>query len=609
MPIEIDDLEDEYEGRDEGVHATIPAEIEIKINGTAVNWTIEALVLEQGAFDHHTLELTLTKDIPGSDPLEHLSELTYFPAKMGASITVGIKATEQYRLSDEANEFFGVITNMRFVNDAAQMSRVVIEAKSPTWKMDQAELVRIFQQLNRENIAQQILGEYSLDFQISAGGGTDIQRDVTTQWMQTDWDFLIATILNETDRWLYYDGKALIVDVARSKSTVKLQLTRNVGSAELRLNSVQTKFQQVGWSEAEKQRSAVDKTSSPTSFSGMAQHAFRSSQELIGGVSVGLSDLSSKRSDVDPNATAIQNDAIGKLVTCFLQTNEPSIKLGNTVELTGMGAVYNGVYFVKKVTHKMDGDKGYYNFIEAVPLESAKPPMFESESRYDRSDMMPALVIDNKDPESRGRIKVKFFFSDQVESDWLPIAAPYAGADRGTYFLPEVGDEVLVGFIQGDSDHPVMLGALWNGRDKPKGDWVTDQNDKKVIYTRSGHQLVFDDTSGSEKISIIDKTGKNSIVIDSSQNTITVLADKDIVFKATENITFEAGKNFSITTKQGDVTIKATNDFSAEGMNSTVKAQTALKLEGTASLEAKGASVQVTGQANTTIKGNPIMLN
>ena len=612
MPIQIDEItiEPEDDGEDQ-IHVRMTTAVELKIDGSTVDWNIEDFELDQMAFDHHVLKITLSKDIATADLVENLTTLNFFPAKMGGSLTLIFKPIETYAASIKPNEFFGVITNLRFFNDGIQSSRVTIEAKSPTWKMDQATMVKTFEKMTRAEIANQIMGNYTVEHSVSGGGGTEAKRDMTTQWMQSDWDFLITTVLGETDRWVYYDGKKLVVDAARSKDTISLELTKNVGSAEVRLNAVQTRYIENGWSEKEKQTTQSVVESSPTSFGGMANAAFRASQSLISSKSIGISDLSTETSQVRSRADAMQGNAIGNLVICYLQTNQPSIKVGNTIELTGMGPVYNGVYFVKRVTHNMDGN-GYYNFVEALPLESAKPPIIESDARSWRGDPICALVIDNNDPESRGRVKVKFPFNgsdgNPCASDWIHVAGPYAGRDRGFYFLPEVDDEVLVGFFQGDIDHPVVLGSLWNGTDKPPSGAFNDKNDIKMIYTRSGHQLIFDETSGSEKISIIDKTGSNSIVIDSAQNTITVSSDKDIVFKATENVTFDVGKDFSVEAK-GKVSLKATGDLSAEGMNATIKAQTAAKIEGTASLDAKGGMVNVEGSGPTTVKGNPIMLN
>ncbi|MGB5108017.1 MAG: phage baseplate assembly protein V [Candidatus Zixiibacteriota bacterium] len=615
MPINIDDFDVDVDDDDDDdeIHAKIPAAIELKIDGATIDWTVQSFELDQKAFDHHVLKIYLSKDIPSPDPIEHFKAMNFFPAKMGSSLTLIIKAIDEFTVSDKPNEFFGIITNLRFINNGTQTGQVLVEANSPTWKMDQAALVKIYENQSRADIANAILAKYSTENMVSNGGGAAVSRKFTTQWMQTDWDFLLTTIMGETNRWVYYDGKRIVVDEAKSKDTVKLQLMVNVGSVELRMNATQTKFIEYGWDEEQNAQTSAVKSNSPTSFSGMANHAFGASQNLIVDKSIGLSDLSTKAGDVDSRAEAMQNDAIGELVVCYLQTNQPSIKVGNTIELVGMGPVYNGVYFVKRVTHHIDSGNDYYNYVEALPLESAKPPLVESDARAWRGDPVGAIVVDNNDEEQRGRIKVQFLFNasdgSPATTTWLPVATPYAGADRGFYFMPEIGDEVLVGFFNGDADHPVVLGSLWNGKDKPKGDWITDKNDKKVIYTRSGHQLVFDDTDGSEKISIIDKTGNNSIVIDSAANTITVTAEKDIIFKANGSINMEAKQDFSVTTRSGSVSIKAGKDFSAEAINVNIKAKAKTALEGAAGLEAKGAIVEVTGNGPVTVKGNPIMLN
>ena len=111
-----------------------------------------------------------------------------------------------------------------------------------------------------------------------------------------------------------------------------------------------------------------------------------------------------------------------------------------------------------------------------------------------------------------------------------------AGNDRGSYFLPEVGDEVLVAFEQGDIHHPYVIGALWNGKDKPpelnrdgknnirkmksrSGHELIfndeNENEQVVLHTKSGHTVLLDDSTGAEKIEIKDKSGSNTILIDS----------------------------------------------------------------------------------------------
>ena len=167
----------------------------------------------------------------------------------------------------------------------------------------------------------------------------------------------------------------------------------------------------------------------------------------------------------------------------------------------------------------------------------------EGVQREQQSEKIAGVVIGvvckNKDDEGLGRVKVTFpWLSETAESQWARVATLMAGYDkdkskpRGTYFLPEVGDEVLVAFEQGDRDRPYVIGVLWNGADKLPLTNSDGKNNVRLIQSRSGHQIILDDTDGGEKIEIKDKTEKNSILWDTASNTITISAEQDIVLKA-----------------------------------------------------------------------------
>ena len=155
-----------------------------------------------------------------------------------------------------------------------------------------------------------------------------------------------------------------------------------------------------------------------------------------------------------------------------------------------------------------------------------------------------AVVTNTSDPDGLARVKVRFpWLSDADESPWARVACLMAGASRGTYFLPEVDDEVLVAFEQGDVRLPYVVGALWNGKDLPPAKNEDGRNDVRMIKSRSGHVVRLDDTDGGERIEIIDKTGKNKIVIDAAGNTIAISSDKDITLSAANGtITLDAQK-------------------------------------------------------------------
>jgi uncharacterized protein involved in type VI secretion and phage assembly len=184
------------------------------------------------------------------------------------------------------------------------------------------------------------------------------------------------------------------------------------------------------------------------------------------------------------------------------------------------------------------------------------------------------LVTNNKDPENLGRVRVKFpWFSEADESQWARVATLMAGKDRGSLFLPEVDDEVLVAFEHGDLRRPYVIGALWNGVDTPPKEFVNDgKNNLRLIKSRSGHLIKLDDTEGSEKIQVIDKTGKNSILIDAKDNTITITSDKDIVLKASQGKIILQSKEIELKSSAatkieagGEMTVKASAAMTVKG--------------------------------------------
>ncbi|WP_332979271.1 phage baseplate assembly protein V [Microcoleus sp. A003_D6] len=182
------------------------------------------------------------------------------------------------------------------------------------------------------------------------------------------------------------------------------------------------------------------------------------------------------------------------------------------------------------------------------------------------------IVTNNKDEEGLGRVKVKFpWLSETDESYWARVLTPMAGKQRGLYFLPEVDDEVLVAFERGDISSPYILGGLWNGQDKPPESNSDGKNNLRVIKSRSGHQIILDDTENAEKITIRDGTGKNQIVIDSKNNAISIEGEKDISIKATGKISLESS--------DGDISIKCKNLAIQTQQNCEIKANSKVEVK------------------------------
>lgn len=177
-----------------------------------------------------------------------------------------------------------------------------------------------------------------------------------------------------------------------------------------------------------------------------------------------------------------------------------------------------------------------------------------------------ALVTDNKDPKGLARVKVKYpWRAANDESYWARLAAPMAGPDRGTYFLPDEGDEVLVAFENGDFESPYVLGGLWNGKREPPEDNSEETNDIRTIRSRAGHAITIDeaddggmtvetaggqvielsDESGSESVTITDESGTNELTFDPTSGEVSLSAGGTLSIEAT-NIELSADGNLSI---------------------------------------------------------------
>ncbi len=198
------------------------------------------------------------------------------------------------------------------------------------------------------------------------------------------------------------------------------------------------------------------------------------------------------------------------------------------------------------------------------------------------------LVTNNKDPDGLGRVKVKFpWLSQDDESYWARVLTPMAGNDRGIYFLPEVDDEVLVAFEQGDMNSPYILGSLWNGEDKPPAKNDDGKNNQRLIKSRSGHQIILDDTEGKEQIIIQDKTGKNQILINSKENKMNIKVEKDLTIETKGKIILKSSDDdMSIECK--NLSIKTQQNYQLEaGANCTIKAKSKYELEAKSGLGIK----------------------
>ena len=193
------------------------------------------------------------------------------------------------------------------------------------------------------------------------------------------------------------------------------------------------------------------------------------------------------------------------------------------------------------------------------------------------------------DPQGEERIRVKLMGSDTA-AIWARVALPYAGDGRGLVFMPEVGDEVIVGFMGGNPSEAVVLGSLHGSAAPPPCD-KSDDNDIKTIVTREGVKIEFDD---KKKHVVIETPGGNSITVSDDEKSVLVKDQNgNKVTLSSDGIVLDSAK---------DVAVKAKGDVNIEGTNVNLKAN--------AQLAAKGsASAEISSSGNTVVKGSIVQIN
>jgi len=234
------------------------------------------------------------------------------------------------------------------------------------------------------------------------------------------------------------------------------------------------------------------------------------------------------------------------------------------------------------------------------------------------------IVQDIKDPNGLGRVKVDFPWLAEKKEDtvsidgkdarthsyWARIATLMAGGERGSYFIPEIDDEVLVVFEHGALDRPCIIGVLWNKKDKPPETMDADgKNDIRAIHTRSGHKLIFNDSKDKPSITIEDNSGRNFIVIDTKENAMTIESAGDLTINAGGKITIKAGKDVSVSAGASfDIGAESSGEIKT-GSALDIKSDLKVAIEGSVRTEVKGKMVAVDGTAVTEIKGGIVKIN
>jgi len=532
--------------------------VDINIEGTTIEH-FSTFNLNQRFNEHHAFQLRINHD-----QIEDTNSITLDKSKtfMGKNLTI------QFGTQDGGEtQFTGKITKVEITQSHGFQGDIVISGFSPGILIDRGPDLGSYLNKDLKTILQQATADApanDLSFQIKPSNTGTI--DYIIQYRESDYEF-INRLSAEYHEWFYYDGTKLNFGKPDKLEEVNLVYGRDLHSLQYGMQIAPLNYQKFAY---HSQQDALLTSQPSRSSSGTPDlsHAIDASNQVYSKrYNEPLNVRVNSQKEIDTFVNDEQKALISELLTIMCNGDNPQVGLGKVMNIStsmrstdGFQVQDFGKFLVTAVYHQLDGVGHYQNTFEGVSADSEKLPVREAAKPL--ADMQLATVLDNNDPQKQGRIKVKFKWQCTVNdpTEWLRIVTPSAGNDdqeennRGFIAIPEINDQVLVGFEEGNIARPIIMGSVYHSGNGDSRKQVN--NHLKSIATRSGHLIGFDDSAASQGITITDRNN-NVIKIDTTGNNITItaienmtLTAKNININAHENLTSSAGKN--VFTSAGD---------------------------------------------------------
>ncbi|MET7255660.1 type VI secretion system Vgr family protein [Dyadobacter fermentans] len=590
------------------------------------------LVIEQDLFAHHWFELLVPFD-QLEDEGEHFFNRSH-RAVMGKKITFSFSP----RLGSDSFDFVfqGIVTEIRLRSLSDMSSAFVLKGYSPTIVLEDSVQRRSFLRGTVQDIFNTVLQPYPQNLLRKQLNPENGGRQVPfTQYNESNYKFL-CRVADRCCEWFYYNGRELVLG-NNSQEEVDF-LVDGLQNFDVALQLQPAAFSYEGYNytipevfTGQSSQQNVDGLTSLSEFaleqsdSLFAQTSLLPSPEIVGG-----------QGEIDELTKMERSARVTSMVDFRGSGETPTMSVGTVLAVKGQrlnerGEEYEenfGKYRVVHIRHEVNTAGSYQNTFNAVP-ESAQHPPNNPHVRNPLGETEQAEVIANDDSESLGRIRVKFFWSQSRQQDqesiWMRVGTMHNSTGRGVNFVPEVGAMVMIGYEGNLAENPFVMTCLYP---KPEEDinYTSDNNDIKVIATRSGNMVIFIDEDGDAKIQISNREktdtflefafkddGKISLHV---ENGLLEVKTKEITIEATEDITISAGGKFDL--HAGEIAMKADQSIKIEsGTDTKIKAGTELDTEGSASAKMKGAQLSLEADAmaelkssgTTVVQGSLITLN
>ena len=450
--------------------------------------------------------------------------------------------------------FVGVVTNVQLHREGSDFGCIIVSGYSATYRMETAHSCFSWNDTTIGDVVKKLCAEAKVQLELNPAYKEN--KDYICQYEESDFDF-IRRLAYQYQEWMYFDGTKLIFGKPRKLADpIILEYGTTLSSLDIGLQTLARSEQVFSYhsgADREMQRMTPDLAYGHDKLSG---DAFRASLGMFSKPArqhalPRISDESELINYMGRKQAA--ETAETHYITAESQV--PTLRVGSVVSLYSsflerVGNISKeslGNFIIIEITHEVSQGSYYKNRFKAIPATIKALP--SPKVRMPLAETQMATVLSNADPQGKGRVRVRMNWqTDGMQTGWVRVMTPDGGSssdvksNRGFVFIPEVGDQVLLGFRHGDPARPYVMGSLFNGT---TGGGGLEGNHMKSLTTRSGHVIEFDDASLSSGITIKDRN-HNVIHIDSSSNDIYIAACHDITISAKNDVTINAGGTMAL---------------------------------------------------------------
>jgi Rhs element Vgr protein len=538
-----------------------------------------------------------------------------FPVSDSADFAPGAKIAISAGYGDSEQVIFkGIVVKHAVKITGENYSRLVVECRDTAVKMTIGRKNANYVDKKDSDIIATLIGAYGLTADAEA---TSVQYKELVQYYCSDWDFMLSRAEANGQLVIVTDGT---VAVQAPKTSAAAVLAVTYGDdlmefhAEMDARSQFNSTQAVSW-DPKTQAVMLGTAAKPTTLNKQGDLTSETLAKVIGLSSLDMQTAATQTKDALGKWASAQQvkSGLARIRGSMKFQGSALAKVGSLITLKGVGARYSGDVFVSAIHHELIDGNWVTEAQFGVSLawftertDVVAPPAAGFLPGVEGLQIGVVMKLDS-DPEGEQRVQVSTpVMRPSADGVWARLTKFYASDGFGSFFIPEIGDEVVLGYLNNDPSHPIILGSLYSSKRKPPYE-LTAKNNLKAIVTRCKSKIEFNEedkvititTPGNNKL-IFSDTGKSILMQDQNNNKLEL---------NTSGITMDSPKDISITAKGtitldaiGTVSITSKADVKSSGLN--------VNCEGQVGFVGKGAATaELSAAGQTTVKGAMVMIN